>query len=237
MNRRTALRTASGTAALAAATTVLAQTHGDVADEAARHDKMDIREILEKWAVYRDAGDWERFATVWNSDGYMMATWFQGPAADFIKVSRDGFEKGASTILHFLGGSAIDVAGSHAIAQTKMTITQRAKLDGTLVDVICTGRFYDFLEKRNGKWGITLRRLFYEQDRMIPINPSTLPAIDQKLLASFPSGYQHLGYLQTKLGFKVKPDMPGLKGPQAAALYALGKRWLAGEKMDVSFKK
>ena len=81
MNRRTALRTASGTAALAAAaTTVLAQSHGDMAGETARHDKMDIREILEKWAVYRDAGDWERFATVWTSDGYMMATWFQGPA-------------------------------------------------------------------------------------------------------------------------------------------------------------
>ena len=200
-------------------------------------DKADIREILEKWVVYRDSADWDRFATVWNSDGYMMATWFQGTAAEFTKVSREGFEKGASTILHFLGGSAIDLAGPRAIAQTKMTITQRAKLDGNTVDVVCTGRFYDFLEKKQNKWGITLRRLFYEQDRMYSVDPSVTLKLDPKLLASFPVGYQHLAYLQTKLGFKVKPDMPGLKGPEAAALYALGKRWLAGEKMDASFKK
>ena len=235
MNRRNVIRAAAVAATAAVPMAVLAQSGQD--SESSRRDKIDIREILEKWAVYRDAGDWERFATVWTNDGYMMATWFQGPATEFIKVSRDGFEKGASTILHFLGGSAIDLAGARAVAQTKMTITQRAKLEGNLVDVVCTGRFYDFLEKRQGKWGIVLRRLFYEQDRILSIDPSVTLKLDPKLLASFPVGYQHLGYLQTKLGFKVKPDMPGLKGPETAALYALGKRWLAGDKMDASFRK
>jgi len=28
-------------------------------------DKLLIRELIERWAVWRDAGDWERFATVW----------------------------------------------------------------------------------------------------------------------------------------------------------------------------
>jgi hypothetical protein len=27
----------------------------------------------------------------------------------------------------------------------------------------------------------------------------------------------------------VKVDMPGLRGPEADALYALGKKWLAGK--------
>ena len=34
------------------------------------------------------------------------------------------------------------------------------------------GRFYDFLEKRKGKWGIVLRRLAYEKDRLDPVDPS-----------------------------------------------------------------
>src|SRR5688572_7014567 len=110
-------------------------------------DKLAIREVIENWALWRDAGDWERFATVWHDDGWMTATWFQGPAAEFIKVSREGFEKGVS-ILHFLGGFTCDIAGSRAVSQTKMTINQRATVDGVLVDVVCTGRFYDFLEKR-----------------------------------------------------------------------------------------
>ena len=63
--------------------------------------------------MWRDAGDWERFATVWHDDGVMMATWFQGPAADFIRVSREGFERGVR-ILHFLGGTSVDVGRRRA---------------------------------------------------------------------------------------------------------------------------
>jgi hypothetical protein len=190
-------------------------------------DRLAIREVLENWAVYRDAGDWERFKTVWHQDGYMTATWFQGTAGEFIKASREGMEKGVN-ILHFLGGIAIDIAGNRAISQTKMTIAQRAPVQGVLCDVLCTGRFYDFLEKRNGKWGIVLRRVFYEKDRMDPVDPSAIVKLDPKLLAQFPVGYQHLGYLQSSLGFKVKTTMPGLKGPEADALYAHGRSWLAG---------
>ena len=59
-------------------------------------DKLAIRETIENWVVWRDAGDWERFATVWHSDGWMTATWFQGPAEKFIEASREGFNKGVS---------------------------------------------------------------------------------------------------------------------------------------------
>src|SRR3954465_8637785 len=112
-------------------------------------DRLAIREVIENWVVWRDAGDWERFATVWHDDGVMMATWFQGPAADFIRVSREGWERGVS-ILHFLGGPSIDLAGHRSIAQTKMTISQRATVEGVACDIVCTGRFYDFFERREG---------------------------------------------------------------------------------------
>src|SRR5690554_6131215 len=105
--------------------------------------RLKIAEVVQNWAIWRDAGFWDRFATVWHDDGWMSATWFQGPAEKFIEVSRKGFESGVS-ILHFLGGVSVDIKGSRAIAQTKMTISQRANVDGALVDVLCTGRFYDF---------------------------------------------------------------------------------------------
>ena len=53
--------------------------------------------------------------------------------------------------------------------------------------------------------------------------------LEPKILAQFPEGYRHLAYLQSSLGFKVKLDLPGLKGPDADALYAKGKKWLSGE--------
>jgi SnoaL-like domain len=84
-------------------------------------DRLAIREVIDNWVLYRDAGDWERFRTVWHSDGYMMATWFEGPATEFAKVSSEGMNHGVN-IMHFLGGTTIDLAGNRAVAQTKMTL-------------------------------------------------------------------------------------------------------------------
>jgi hypothetical protein len=190
-------------------------------------DRLEIRELIENWVVWRDAGDWQRFRSVWHADGVMMATWFQGSCEDFIRVSREGWDKGVS-ILHFLGGISIELAAGRAIAQTKMTISQRAKVAGELADVVCTGRFYDFLEKRQERWGIVLRQPIYEKDAIAPVDPATRIVLDKVLLERFPVGYRHLAYLQSELGYAVKRDMPGLKGEKVEALYALGRSWLQG---------
>jgi hypothetical protein len=190
-------------------------------------DRRVIRDLIENWAIWRDALMWARFRTVWHDDGRMMATWFQGTADEFIKVSQEGYERGVR-ILHFLGGSSVDIAGDRAIAQTKMTISQRASVDGVVCDVVCIGRFYDFFEKRNDRWGLVLRQPIYEKDRLDPIDPAAELQLDRNLLAQFPEGYRHLAYLQTRIGYKVKTDMPGLDGQEVAALYRRGEDWLKG---------
>ena len=195
-------------------------------DDAAA-DRRQIRELIENWALWRDARDWARFRTVWHDDGVMNATWFQGGVDVFIRVSEEGYQRGGRS-LHFLGGSSIDGEGTRAVAQTKMTVTSRGPVEGVVCDVVCTGRFYDFLEKR-GRRGLVLRQPIYEMDRIDAVDPSETPALDRTMLMSFPEGYRHLAYLHTRAGFKVKPDMPGRDGPELAALYARGARWLKGE--------
>jgi len=190
-------------------------------------DRTAIRELVENWVMWRDAGDWDRFATVWHDDGWMTATWFQGPATKFIEASREGFNKGVS-ILHFLGGFTCDVQANRAVSQVKMTINQRASVEGVVVDVVCTGRFYDFHEKRQGRWGIVRRQPIYEKDRMDPVDPAAQLRLDPERLARFPEGYRHLGYLQSQVGWAVKGDLPGLKGPVVEKVYEEGKAWLAG---------
>lgn len=170
--------------------------------------ELRIRRVIELWVLARDAADWPAFASVWHDDGWMTATWFQGPAADFIAASQAGFEAGVS-ILHFLGGFRCEVAGHRAIAQTNMTIMQRAEVHGVAVDVACTGRFYDFLDCRDGRWGIVRRQPVYEKDRLDPVDPAAELTLDQELLARFPPGYQHLAYVQAHLGFQIAPRLPG----------------------------
>jgi hypothetical protein len=257
--------------------------------DAALADRLAIRDVVETWANARDSGDWEAFRACWHEDGYMMATWFQGPKEDFIKVSQEGRARGVN-ILHYTGGVRITLAGTRAIAQTRMTIMQRGDVDGVLCDVSCIGRFYDFFEKRprqergsgepagfggtgsppqagpggpggtgsppeggprgsGGKgfppeaggspggsspremaeWGIVLRQPIYEKDRLDPVDPAASLVLDPELLASYPEGYRYLAYLQVRAGYPVKPDMPGLHGPQVERLYRRGAAWLAGE--------
>jgi hypothetical protein len=191
-------------------------------------EQLKIRQLVENWAVWRDAGDWERFRTVWHDDGVMMATWFQGPFEEFIKVTIEGWNKGVS-ILHFLGGSSIDVNGHRAISQTKMTISQRGLVQDVLCDVTCTGRFYDFFEERNGRWGLVHRQPIYEKDRIDPLDSSAQLHLDAKKLSGYPEGYRHLAYIQTDIGYTVKMDMPMLKGVEVQNLYARGKDWLEGK--------
>ena len=188
-------------------------------------DQLTLRALIEDWAVLRDARLWDRFRPIWHDDGVMMATWFQGGADMFIRVSQEGWDRGVR-ILHFLGGSNIEIVGDRAVTQTKMTISQRASVDGVLCDVVCTGRFYDLFECRAGRWGLVLRQPIYEKDRLDPVSPSATLTLDPALLARFPEGYRHLAYLQTRIGYDVKTDMPGIEGPELDALYAQGAAWL-----------
>lgn len=193
----------------------------------APEDAAAIRTVVDNWVMYRDSADWRRFASVWSADGWMTATWFQGPATEFIEVSRRAFEQGVQ-ILHFLGGFTCDVAGDRAVAQTKMKIEQRATVHDIAVDVTCTGRFYDFLEKTDNQWRLVRRQPIYESDSISPVDPAANLHLDRDQLDSFPTGYRHLAYIQQSIGYKVMQDLPGLRGDALERLYREGADWLGG---------
>jgi hypothetical protein len=109
-----------------------------------------------------------------------------------------------------------------------MTISQRGDVDGVRVDVVCTGRFHDFFERRAGLWKIVRRQPIYEKDRMDPVDPAARLVLDAALLERFPDGYRHLAYLQTRIGYTIKLDLPQLRGPAVELLYRQGRQWLQG---------
>jgi len=192
-------------------------------------DIMQIRDKIERWAVYRDSFMWDKFRTVWHPDGIMTATWTEGPFEDFIKITEEGLKHGLN-IMHILGGSAVEVNGDRATSLTKFMILQRASLDGILCDVTCYARHYDLWEKRDGKWGLVYRATIADKDRVDPVNNTDKLVLDQAILDQFPVEYRHLAYLQTKVGYNVNKDCPRLSGGKALeALYARGEKWLGGD--------
>lgn len=189
--------------------------------------RLAVRELIDNWAMWRDAGDWDRFATLWHPDGRMTATWTQAPARDFIARSRAAWEQGMQ-VAHVLGGSTVEVAGARAIAETRMQIIQRAVVHDVEVEVTCTGRFLDALLHDGGGWRLVLRQLAYEMDRMAPVDPAATVQLDPALLASFPAGYRHLAYLQTQQGLEVNRSLAGGRGPEVEAIRSRARQWLDG---------
>ena len=192
-------------------------------------DIMQIRDLIERWVVYRDALLWDKFRTVWHEDGVMKATWTEGHYEDFIKITEEGVKCGLN-ILHILGGSAIEVENARAYSLTKMIILQRALIDGVLCDVSSYARHSDLWEKRKGRWGLVYRETIADKDRIDPVNTNERVNLDRDLLAQFPQEYQHLAYLQTKVGYTVDRDVPRLSGGRALQeAYRRGEDWLDGK--------
>ena len=190
-------------------------------------DARQIRAVVDDWAIARDSGYWDRLRAAYHPDGRMVATWFEGTVDRFVTQCMAGWDKGSNS-QHVLGGFTVDIAGDHAIAQTRVVLSARGLVENVECDITCTGRFYDFFERRAGGWAIARRQLTYEKDRLDPVDPAATLRLDPEILARFPVGYRHLAYLQTKTGLSVFTDLPGLRGPEVDALYSRGRAWLAG---------
>ena len=94
-----------------------------------------------------------------------------------------------------------------------MTISQRAKVDDVLCDVVCTGRFYDFFEKR-GRWGLVLRQPIYEKDRLDPLDPSAKLDSTRPCWRAFPKATATSPICRRASATRSSRDMPGLDGPE-----------------------
>ena len=109
-------------------------------------DRLAIRQLIDDWVMWRDSGDWDRLAATWSPGAFIMTTWCEASAAEFVERSRRSWEAGIYAF-HTVNGCSLEVQGDRAIAQTKMSITQRAKVHDVLVDVSCQGRFCDAFER------------------------------------------------------------------------------------------
>lgn len=203
-----------------------------MASDEAILDRLAIRELVENWSIYRDNREWERFLEVWHEGGVMMTTW-GGKASpqQFVEAATKGFAKG-DRMLHSVGGVTAQVAGDRGFAMSKLRIMQRGPVEGVVCDVTCIGVNFDFMERRDGRWGLVLRQPVYERDYIVPTDPTRSVELDPEIMSRRPDGYQRLAYLQEGLGYTIKPDMPTEVGAERDALKETAAAWLRGEELQ-----
>lgn len=190
-------------------------------------DVLAIERLLRDWGLWRDTCRWDELRAAYAPHAHMKTTWFSGLADDFIEASRAAASRPA-IVLHAMGPSTIEVRGDRAVAETRVTLLVRDTLDGVEVDVTCYGRFVDCLVKLSDRWAILSRVPIYEKDCIAPVRPGAVLMIDEPALASLPSGYRHLAYLQSRGGARIQLDIPQHNSEEQRKTYAQAQSWLRG---------
>ena len=193
-------------------------------------DRLAIRDLIENWVLWRDARMWDRFRTVWHKDGQMWATWFQGSYEDFIRVSQEGYDRGVR-IMHMLGGMSIDIKGKRAIAQTKMTISQRAKVEGVLCDVVAAGASTIFWKSAKAAGASCCGGSPTRKTASTRLSPTQSSRSTRRIWRNFRKAIATSPICRARSATRSRTSLPGLDGPPLAALYAKGEAWLKGKKL------
>lgn len=106
-------------------------------------------------------------------------------------------------------------------------------------DVDCDCRFIFFCEKQtdeatgNTHWKAKYVKLFYEKDKVVPVDGATAPRFTPDELAPYPQGYRYLGAAQARLGYEIDVQLPTAGGELWERMYGEMEKWLDGEEVDL----
>jgi hypothetical protein len=137
--------------------------------------------------------------------------------------------------MHRENGTLVDLslAKERAIGKMKATITQRFTIENIDVDVECDCRFIFWCKIENGDWKVRYNRLFYEKDKLIPVDGKTVPAFGREELEKYPVGYRYLAVAQHGIGHPILGHLPTMEGVGFVKMYEATHNWLEGKEIDL----
>lgn len=195
-----------------------------------------ITELCKGWPVYRDASEWQNYRSLFaKENAYVWTTWSGGLTIEkFIEVSIKGRANG-DFIMHRENGTLanVNLAKQRGIGKMKATITQRFTIQGIPVDIECDCRFIFFAKIEDGEWKAQYVKLFYEKDKMIPVNGKDVPTFPQEELDKYTEGYKYLGAAQNSLGHKILNDLPNANNKGWYDMYKAMADWLQGKDINL----
>ena len=195
------------------------------------YDKFEIAELINNWTFFRDQGLWDQLADTFHEEGTISLSWFDGPFTFFVKASKEMSKNNSTILKHLVGTPMIKINGTRAISEVNITIMVRAKTEKGEVDSSAFARFYDCVEKRDGKWKILKRIGIYEKDRLDPVQQPFLSADFFTGLDKYPPQFRFLASALEKAGIKISKSAVIDKSQELKNLYKEGSAWLSAGQM------
>jgi hypothetical protein len=158
--------------------------------------------------------------------------------SDFIDVSIKGRANG-DFIMHRENGTLanVNLSKQRGIGKMKATITQRFAMKGIPIDVECDCRFIFFCKIEDGEWKAQYVKLFYEKDKVVPVNGKDVPEFPQSELDKYTEGYKYLAVAQNSLGHPILNDLPNAGNKGWYDMYQSMADWLEGKEINLFWEK
>ncbi len=189
-------------------------------------DSNEIAQVILKERQGRDRGWFEQEVGCFHDDSRVRITWFDGPGAEFVRMSSERFAEGVRPS-HRLSPPVVHVSEHRAIAEVPAEISVVQDFSGVKAYIIAYTRLLYRLEKRDDVWKISQLDCIYERDTLVPVTYGSTIDLDPDILGRFRPSYMYLGYHLHDIGLTVREDLFGDDQPDAvAALYGGSFAWL-----------
>lgn len=155
-------------------------------------------------------------------------SWFDGPAAEFVRRSRS-MDVGGSRGVHRLSPPAVRVLGDRALAELPLVIEFRTDVDGVQADLCSFARWQYSAVLAGGTWQIGAVTSVYERDTLTPAVPGTALPVTAHVFAGLRPSYRCMASHMGRSGYEIPDDLPGDDRASAVAdRMAVETTWLEG---------
>ncbi len=191
-------------------------------------NKLQIKQLVFRWAFCRDKGLWNELSSCFHSDGFITVSWYSGNFEGFVAASKKMAERGLYS-KHEVTSPNIRIINRKAICESSVIITAQRRLGLLKVGLISYARFYDHLEQKDDVWKLVKRTTIYEKDRMNSFFVSFLYwlCIMKNYRKKYPKAYRFLAYNLDRQGYNIASDLPTDKSKKANETYQQGEKWLS----------
>jgi hypothetical protein len=187
-------------------------------------DLVSVLTLVARERQARDRGWWSILARCYTPEATIQSSWFDGPAVEYIEMSKRMFDQTPSS--HRLGLPFIDVSGTRAIVEVPMTIEFRGIFRGVEVDVASCMRMLHRAEKGGGGWRFAASVAIFDHDTMTPAIPAVTPTLNPDDLQGTRPSYRMLSLWMAERGYTVPADRYGVDRPAGlSALYDDAYAW------------
>jgi SnoaL-like domain len=140
-------------------------------------DREEIRDVVLRYCRGVDRGDWEMVRGCYHDDAFDHHGAFQGSPDDFVAHVSESLPRRFERTMHFVGQSLIDLDGDAAQVETYAIGYHRwtpADADAPC-DMTVGARLFDRLERRDGVWRVSDRKLIYDWTRIDAVGEEFVP--------------------------------------------------------------